>query len=370
MLYLFIIIAATTLVIIFLAHYFLYHTLVRFFDITDRTYLNALKTIFTLMSVSFIIASILINRFTSALARLYYTLAAVWLGVLLYFFLACLLVYLILLLAKFLPLSVNPKVLIFSLLLAAVAVVIYGVIAAQNIKIKRLDVALPNLPAAWEGKSAVWISDLHLGAIDNYEFAEKVAKQVDDLRPDLLFIGGDFYDGQVNIDLDLLAQIFSKLNAPRGKFFITGNHEEFGDNAKFVSAIEKAGITFLNNKMVDLNGLQLIGLDYKTAYNKNDFSAIMENFKIDKAKPSILLRHVPDKLEVAAEYGVSLTLCGHTHKGQLFPVYFVASLLYDGFGYGLKKIGQTLVYTSSGTGTWGPPMRVLADPEIVQINFK
>ena len=356
--------------IIFLMHYFLFQALVRFFNITNQTYANIIKIIFILLPLSFILASVLIFRFSNIFVRFYYTVAAGWLGVLLYFFLACLLTYFILYLGKTFSFSLNEKTLIISLFLAAAAVIIYGLIAAQNIKIKELDITLPNLPAEWQGKTAVFISDLHLGAVNNYKFAQKAANQVDALKPDLLFIGGDFYDGQANIDLDKLAQAFSSIKTPLGKFFITGNHEEFGNNTKFIDAITKAGIIYLNNQLVEINGLQLIGLDYKTAYNRKDFSAILENLKIDKNLPSILLRHVPDKIEVAEKFGISLVLSGHAHNGQLFPIQLIDILLYDGFNYGLKKSGATTVYTSSGAGVWGPPMRVLADPEIVQIRFK
>lgn len=254
--------------------------------------------------------------------------------------------------------------------LAAAAIIIYGIAAAQNIKIRELNIALPNLPAEWQGKTAVFISDLHLGAIDNYEFAARVVKKIDDLRPDLLLIGGDFFDGQTNVDLDKLAQTFSTIEAPSGKFFVTGNHEEFGNNAEFIGAVTRAGINVLDNKLVEINGLQIIGVDYKSAYNKKDYQAILANLKIDKNKSSILLRHVPDKMEVALKFDISLILCGHAHKGQLFPIQIIEHFLYDGFQYGLKKSGLTTVYTSSGTGTWGPPMRVLADPEIVRIKFE
>jgi len=256
------------------------------------------------------------------------------------------------------------------MLLAAVVVVIYGLAQAQNIRIKKLELALPNLPKNWQGKTAVWISDLHLGAIENYDFSYHVAKLTENLRPDILFIGGDFYDGQKNVNLTELAKIFSRLDIPLGKFFITGNHEEYANKADFLKAISDSGIVYLNNQLINLNGLQIIGVDYGTAYSRKNFADILANLKIDRNKPSILLRHVPDKIDVAAQFGVSLMLCGHAHKGQLFPVQYIEALLYNGFHYGLKKIGQTLVYTSSGAGTWGPPMRILADPEIVEIKFK
>lgn len=368
--YLFIFFVAITLAAIFFGHYFLFSSLIRFLAISNSFYVGLLKLALILLSLSFIAASVLIHRFANFWTRAYYTVSAVWLGLLLYLFLACLLVYLILFLANFFHFSVNTKILTVTFLTAAVAIVIYGIFSAQNIRIKKLDITLPGLPASWRNKTAVWVSDLHLGVIDNYDFAERVAKQIDGLRPDLLFIGGDFYDGQANVDLDRLAGYFSTLNVPQGKYFVTGNHEEFGNNAKFLAAIKKANIRFLNDELINLDGLQIIGVDYKFAYDKDALDAILENLKINKNQPSILLKHVPDKIEVAAKYGVSLMLSGHAHRGQLFPTQIIEYFLYGGFQYGLKKMGATLVYTSSGVGTWGPPLRVLANPEIVQISFK
>ncbi len=370
MIYIFILAGLASLAVTYLMHYFLFQTLVSFLNITGQIYLIILKIIFILLPISFIIASILIARFSNIIIRLYYTVSASWFGVMLYFVLACLLAYLIIFLGKIFSFNVNEKNLIIGLFLAATAIIIYGVIAANNIKIKELNINLPNLPKEWQGKTAVFISDLHLGTIDNYEFATKVTKQIEGLRPDLLLIGGDFFDGQANVDLDRLAQIFSTIRTPLGKFFVTGNHEEFGNNTKYIDAINNAGINVLDDKMVEINGVQIIGVDYKSAYSKNDYEAILANLKIDKNKPSILLRHVPDKMDVAPKFGITLELCGHAHKGQLFPVQIIEYFLYDGFQYGLKKSGSTTVYTSSGTGTWGPPMRILADPEIVKIKFE
>lgn len=370
MIYIFILASIASLAIIFLMHYFLLQSLVYFFNITGPIYLNTLKTIFILLPISFILASILIDRFSNIFVRFYYTVAASWFGIMLYFILACMLAYFIIYLSKVFSFSINQNTLIISLFLAATAIIIYGIISAQNIKIRELNIALPNLPKEWQGKTAVFISDLHLGTIENYEFATRVASQIDSLQPDMLFIGGDFYDGQANVDLDKLALIFSNIKTPAGKFFVTGNHEEFGNNSKFINAVTKAGINVLNNTMVEKNGLQIIGVDYKSAYKKNDYETILKNLQIDKNKPSILLRHVPDKMEVAPKFGISLVLCGHTHRGQLFPIQIIEYFLYKGFQYGLKKTGTTTVYTSSGAGTWGPPMRILADPEIVKIKFE
>ncbi|MDP2708648.1 MAG: metallophosphoesterase [bacterium] len=370
MLYLFAIIALITLILIFFTHYLIFHIIVKVFGITSPVLVNVFRTAAALLPLSFILASILINRFNNFFVRLFYATTSTWLGFLTYFFLACVLFYAILYSNKLFSLNLNHRILIIALFTAAAAIGIYGLFAADNVKIKTLDIALPNLPEAWRGKTAVFISDLHLGAINNYEFADRLAEQINGLNPDLLFIGGDFFDGQKNIDLNRLARSFGRLNAPAGKFFITGNHEEFGDNSEFITAITGAGIISLNNQLIDLNGLQIIGLDYRDAYSRQAFSGLLAGLNIDKNKPSILLRHVPDKIEVAREAGISLMLSGHSHKGQLFPIQLIEILFYDGFQYGLKNAGSTQVYTTSGAGVWGPPMRVLADPEIVVIKFK
>jgi len=92
--------------------------------------------------------------------------------------------------------------------------------------------------------------------------------------------------------------------------------------------------------------------------------------EIDPLKPSILLKHAPLNLRVAREQGISLQLSGHTHQGQVLLFRLITSKVYQGYDYGLKWFGDLLVYTSSGAGTWGPPMRIDTKPEIVVITFK
>jgi predicted MPP superfamily phosphohydrolase len=192
---------------------------------------------------------------------------------------------------------------------------------------------------------------------------------VEDLHPDIVFIGGDLYDGEA-VDVDQLIEPFSRISAPYGTYFITGNHEEFSDNTRYLKAVRRAGMRVLNNKMVELDGLQIIGVDYRDTRREEEFKRILKNMRIDRRKPSILLKHTPLHLQVAAEEGVTLQLSGHTHHGQVFLFRFITSWVYRGYDYGLKWFGSLLVYTSSGAGTWGPPMRLDTKPEIVVIAFR
>jgi predicted MPP superfamily phosphohydrolase len=192
---------------------------------------------------------------------------------------------------------------------------------------------------------------------------------IQDLKPDLVFIGGDLYDGGEAMDLNHMIEPLSRLSLPYGTYFITGNHEEFYDNTPYLQAIRRAGIRVLYNEKVEIDGLQIIGVGYRDSRNQEQFRAILQKMEIDRQKPSLLLKHVPFDLEIARDQGISAQLSGHTHQGQVFLFRFITSKIYRGYDYGLKRFGDLLVYTSSGANTWGPPMRLDTKPEIVVIKF-
>jgi hypothetical protein len=121
--------------------------------------------------------------------------------------------------------------------------------------------------------------------------------------------------------------------------------------------------------MVDLDGLQIIGVDYRDSTREEQFKANLEKMGIDRNKPSILLKHTPLHLHVAKDQKISLQLSGHSHQGQVFLFRYITSWVYRGYDYGLRWFGDLIVYTSSGAGTWGPPMRIDTKPEIVVITF-
>jgi predicted MPP superfamily phosphohydrolase len=225
------------------------------------------------------------------------------------------------------------------------------------------------LPEQWKGKTAVWVSDTHLGQVRGYGFAQHLAAKIENLHPDVVFVGGDLYDG-LAVDLDRVIEPFSKISTPYGIYFITGNHEEFLDNTPYLQAVRRAGIKVLYNEKVELDGLQIIGVDYMDSRREEHFRTILQKMAIDPRKPSILLKHAPLHLQVAREHRISFQLSGHTHQGQVFLFRFITSMVYQGYDYGLKWFGDLLVYTSSGAGTWGPPMRLDTKPEIVVITFR
>lgn len=160
------------------------------------------------------------------------------------------------------------------------------------------------------------------------------------------------------------------MSAPFGAYFVTGNHEEFSSPTEYLDAVKRFRIRVLVNEKVIVDGLQIVGVDYRDSTNPERFRSILRRAALQHDAASILLVHTPDRLPISAEEGVSLQLSGHTHRGQYFPFTLIVSRIYGKFAYGLNYFGNLAVYTSCGAGTWGPPMRLGSNPEIVLIHFE
>ena len=246
---------------------------------------------------------------------------------------------------------------------------LYGVFNASWTRITRTTVKLANLPEAWRGRRAALISDLHLGHVRNESFLRRMVAKIVKEDPDLIFIAGDLFDGTA-IDAGRAAEPLNELTAPHGVYFVAGNHEQFADDSKYLRAIAAAGVRVLSNEKVEADGLQIIGVPYRTATRDGHLASVLHGIGVDRDRASILLTHAPDRPEVAEAAGVSLQLSGHTHVGQFIPWNWMARRIYRQFVYGLSRIGEMQVFTSSGAGTWGPPLRLGSNPEIVMIEFE
>jgi hypothetical protein len=197
----------------------------------------------------------------------------------------------------------------------------------------------------------------------------RIVKKVSGLQPDIVFVTGDLYDG-TRVDATSLSTPWKGFRTPLGTYFVTGNHEEFSDPSKFLEAVSASGMSVLNNEKVIVDGLQLVGVHHHDSTNAEHFRSILEGLAIDLEEPSILLSHAPHALAVPEAAGISLQLSGHTHGGQIFPFTWFTRRIFGEFTYGLKRFGRMMVYTTTGAGTWGPPMRVGTNPEIVLFEFE
>ncbi len=321
------------------------------------------------LAVIFIPATILRFRSTNPALRILYALSASWLGALNFAFFAaaaCWMVEAVIWMTAW-PLSRSSiAAILFGIALVAT---VYGLINAAWLRITRVTVKLPNLPEAWQGRTAALVTDLHLGPLSGPDFLRRVLARLCTLQPDAVFISGDMFDGPT-LDLDELVAPWREFSAPKGVFYVTGNHDEFAERSLYLDPVRRVGIHVLNNEKISIDDLQIVGVHDSEAGNPSALRSILRQAQIDRQHSSILLAHRPINLNVAEEEGISLQLSGHTHHGQIWPWNLVVFRIYGRFAYGLSWLSKMLVYTSSGAGTWGPPLRVGTKSEIVLIQFE
>jgi predicted MPP superfamily phosphohydrolase len=353
------------LFIYFGLHTLLFLLLVKYFNLTNRATRIRLGVCLFFLSLSFIL-SFFGARFTSlSFFDWFYFGSALWLGTLINLLLVLGVGLLGVTLLKGLSIRLDLRSMGFIFLGLAALTTVYGLYQAGNIKIQNLSVPIKNLPIQWQGKKIAHISDLHLGILNRTGLTRKVAEQIDIQQVDLVCITGDLFDGTGDHLADCL-EPFNRIKVPI--YYVIGNHETYLGLSRAFAALKKTKITILRDEIVDLGGIQFVGLDYPLRGQKKNPEPVFK--KIDPSKPAILLYHEPSSREIATGHHISLQLSGHTHNGQFWPMKIFTHLIYKGYDYGLHRIGDYYLYTTSGVGTWGPPMRIGSTPEIAIITLR
>jgi uncharacterized protein len=354
--------------VLFLTHFFIYETWT-FAAPGDEATALGLKVTVGVLSVSFLGTSLLAFRYTNPAVRTLYRIAAVWLGIVSFLFFAAGASWVVFGVTQLASVDVNFHGIVEVLYASAVLSGLAGVLNAGWTRIRRITVRLENLPETWRGRTAALVSDLHLGHVRNASFLRRIVAKVMRENPDAVFLAGDLYDGTA-IDAVKAAEPLRNLRAPQGTYFVAGNHEQFGDDSRYLQAVGNAGVRVLHNEKVDVDQLQIVGVPYNQASRDEHFQRVLRQIGVDRNRASILLTHAPDRPHIAEQEGISLQVSGHTHRGQFFPWTWMARRIYRQFVYGLSRIGRMLIYTSSGAGTWGPPLRLGSSPEIVFFQFE
>ena len=331
-----------------------------------------LEIFFIVLALTFVSATVLSRVYNNKLVEWYYAFSAYWFGLVHFLFIGGLAFFFVLA-VSYRFFNVYPSLPLLGAICFGVAFLVhcYGTWNSGRAQITRVKVAIPHLPLSWKGRTIAFISDVHLGNVRGAHFMARVTKKIAALSPWALFIDGDLYDGSLCDEKKVIAPLGS-LRLPGGIYFVAGNHEYYlaeRTASGFVDALKEVSIRILHNEKIDLDGVQLVGVDDKSASKKDDLQKIFDHITIERSAPSILLRHAPFDLDMAAAKGFSLALFGHTHQGQIFPLNFLTKKIYKGYDYGLKNHGATQIYTSSGVGTWGPPLRLGTRSEIVLIEF-
>ncbi len=267
--------------------------------------------------------------------------------------------------------SVSAGYAFFVPLVLAFVISIYGFFEAKQIKTEHIMIKTSKLPENMDRLRIAQISDVHLGLIVGEEKLRDILREIKKAGPDMLVSTGDLVDADIcgaKNYADLLAEIRPGL----GKFGVTGNHEFYAGLDQALACSEKAGFTMLRNKALTIEGIiNIAGVDDPAARLFKQSISISEKDVLSPLHSGVftlLLKHRPAVSKESIGL-FDLQLSGHTHKGQIFPFSLVTGLYYP-VDNGLQELADgSFLYVSRGTGTWGPPIRFLAPPEITIIDI-
>lgn len=260
--------------------------------------------------------------------------------------------------------------------------------ARRTPAVVRVDVPIKGLPEALHGFTLAQISDIHVGPTIKQAYLQRIVRQVNALRADVVAITGDLVDGSVAALAAHVAPL-AGLQSRHGTFFVTGNHEYYSGAQAWITELRRLGLTVLMNEHVVLHHgnalhgdaqddsqimapLVLAGVTDFNAHHFDEAHRSDPHAAMEGAPPAalvrVLLAHQPRSAAAAASAGFDLQLSGHTHGGQFYP-WNLFVRFQQPFTAGLGKLQDLWVYTSRGTGYWGPPKRFGAPSEITAVRL-
>ncbi|MBI5674334.1 MAG: metallophosphoesterase [Nitrospirae bacterium] len=271
---------------------------------------------------------------------------------------------------NFLALRPSPKFAFFIPLIISMAVTSYGYFEAMDVKTERLTISSAKIPPEAGRIKIVQISDVHLGHIVREARLKNILDKVKTEKPDIFISTGDLVDGQRS-ELNALSNLFREINPRYGKFAITGNHEYYAGLEQSLEFTEKAGFRILRGEGLTVGIINIAGVDDQAGISSGTTKSVNEKemlSRLPKDKFTLFLKHRP--LIVEDLNGLfDLQLSGHAHKGQIFPFNFFVGRFFP-FISGYHKItDKSSIYISRGSGTWGPPIRFLSQPEVTVIEL-
>ena len=254
--------------------------------------------------------------------------------------------------------------------------------ARRTATVVQVDVPIANLPQTLQGFTVAQISDIHIGPTIKSQYLQRIVDRVNGLKANMVAITGDLVDGSVK-ELGHHIAPLAQLASTHGTFFVTGNHEYYSGAQSWIAALRKLGVQVLMNEHVVIEHITdcqdpepavvvIAGVaDYSAHHfdesHRSDPHKAMDQAP-DHAVFKLLLAHQPRSAAAAADAGFDLQLSGHTHGGQFWPWnHFVK--LQQPFTAGLHRLHNLWVYTSRGTGYWGPPKRFGAPSEITHLRL-
>ena len=272
----------------------------------------------------------------------------------------------------------RSRVVAAAVLAVSVVLLVWGYVEAMRVpRVRRVDVTIPRLGAGLNGVTVVLLTDTHYGPIDRARWSARVVDAVNALDADIVCHTGDIADGTVEQRRAQAAPL-GEVRAKLARAYVTGNHEYFGQAQGWLDHMRELGWEALHNRHVVVErggaGLVVAGVDDRTAAasglrgHRADYAAALDG--ADPLLPVLLLAHQPKQIDGAVAHGVDLQISGHTHGGQIWPFHYLVRLDQP-VVQGLSRHGErTQLYTSRGTGFWGPPLRIFAPSEITLLTLR
>lgn len=253
----------------------------------------------------------------------------------------------------------------------AIVIAIYGYFEAQSVRVERVMLQSRKIPSGIGTVRVVQISDVHLGLIVRQGRLKRILETVKQEKPDILVSTGDLVDGQIN-GLSGLAELLQEIKPRYGKFAITGNHEFYAGLDQALAFTERAGFSILRGEGTAVAGFfNIAGVDDPAGRSYGLYRHVPEQeilSQLDRNRFTILLKHRP-VVDKASRALFDLQLSGHGHGGQIFPFRIATWLYYPVHAGGSLLSDGSFLYVSRGAGTWGPPIRFLAPPEVTVIEL-
>ena len=211
-------------------------------------------------------------------------------------------------------------------------------------------------------------SDLHLGILFGTRQLDKLTDIMKQEQVDMVLLPGDLMDDTVDAYLkENMKPHLQKLTAPMGVYATLGNHDWFRDQKRIKHELEAAGLTVLDNQVLEVNGVLLVGRSDDLDHKRPSAEQLLEGQNTQL--PVLLMDHRPTSIETHARLPIDVQVSGHVHNGQVAPANLIVRTLYR-LAYGYEAIGNGHFFTTSGYGFWGIPLRLGSQSEVWVIDIK
>ena len=256
----------------------------------------------------------------------------------------------------------SPSINRFLIPLFIIGITLYSLINGITLRTRLVKIPFSQLK---ESIRIAQITDLHLGSIFKTKYLSHIVDEINKQKHDLVVITGDFIDDVGITTVDDLKSL-ERIAVPI--YYITGNHEMYGDIKKILYTIAQTKAIILHNQVAYFKGIPIVGIDDIGHQPKDNLSSIFKKIPINDSLFTLLLSHQPINWKYSKNIHFNLQLAGHTHGGQLFPFTFIVPLFFPEYK-GLYQQDNQYIYVSQGAGSWGPPLRLGTKNELTIIQL-